>query len=332
MCAVNVGILDHTDPLYEILADRAYPDIRDPVFRVDRLSAHRLVYRYSEEKTKRAVVGKFFRLNEANEAKLARIKGEYSNLVRLRQLGLSAHPYSVVTPFCHDERIGLAVAEEFVKGKELDYYLRRAATGADGGHLAEALSRLASFLCTVHERTASRRLVSLEDTESYFRKVVSKLKRQGVIDSGRARAYLRLAEKWLGKAFMMTEQVTVHGDATPTNFLFPDNGDVVAIDLERMKPSDRIYDVGMICGELKHAFLWRTGNRYTSEPFIEHFLRRYAGSFPSPAGAFRGVTQRLPFYMAMTELRIARNGWLDWDYRKRLAWEAWECLSWGLRT
>ncbi len=332
VCALYLGNLDHADPLYEILAAGAYADTRDPVFRVDRLSRHRLVYRYSEERTKRAVVGKFFRLNEPDQAKLARIKREYSNLVQLRQLGFSGPPYSVVTPLCHDERIGLAVAEEFVKGKELDYYLRRAAVGTDGGHLKRALSRLASFLYALHEITASRRLVRPEDTEAYFRKMVSKLERQGLMDPGRAPVYLRLAARWLGKAFMMAEEVTVHGDATPTNFLFPDDGDVVAIDLERMKPSDRVYDVGMVCGELKHAFLWRTGNRYASEPFIEHFLRRYTRHFTSPDKAFREVTRRVPFYMAMTELRIARNDWLDWAYRKELIREAHECLTWGLRV
>jgi hypothetical protein len=132
MRASYLGTLDRRDPLYEILGDQAYPDIRDPVFRVDRLSAHRLVYRYREEKTRRAVVGKFFRPNEADPSKVARIKSEYSNLVRLRELGFCAHPYAVVAPLCHEERIGLAVAEEFVRGKELDYYLQRAAAGADG--------------------------------------------------------------------------------------------------------------------------------------------------------------------------------------------------------
>jgi hypothetical protein len=43
------------------------------------------------------------------------------------------------------------------------------------------------------------------------------------------------------------------------------------------------------------------------------------------------ITRRIQFCMAMTELRIAGNEYLDWDYRKRLAFEALECLSWGLR-
>jgi hypothetical protein len=40
---------------------------------------------------------------------------------------------------------------------------------------------------------------------------------------------------------------------------------------------------------------------------------------------------RNSFYMAMTELRIARNDYLDLNYRKRLADEALQCLKWGLK-
>ena len=45
----------------------------------------------------------------------------------------------------------------------------------------------------------------------------------------------------------------------------------------------------------------------------------------------RAVTRRLPFFMALTELRIARNEWLSWQHRRRLAREARACLDWGLR-
>jgi aminoglycoside phosphotransferase len=43
-------------------------------------------------------------------------------------------------------------------------------------------------------------------------------------------------EKWLGYSrFRKIRNVIIHGDATPTNFLFTGNADVAAIDLERMK-------------------------------------------------------------------------------------------------
>ena len=334
MCAVtttDVGTLHRRDPLYQVLAARIYPYTRNPVFHVRRLSTRHLVYRYAEQTTGSAVVGKFYRLTELDQGKVARIKGEYRNLVRLRSLGFATHPYSVVKPLCCDERIGLAVAEDFVKGRDLDYYMRRATWEGNREELKRSLSALAAFLCALHDRTVGARLARPDETSAYFRRIVSTLERQTVLDTDQVRACLTLGEKWLALPSMAAQEVTVHGDATPTNFIFRNNG-VVAIDLERMKRSDRALDVGMVCGELKHAFLWRTGNPWTSEPFIKHFLKRYARHFPSPHEAFQEITRRVPFYMALTELRIARNGWLAWDYRKRLAWEARECLRWGFQS
>jgi hypothetical protein len=98
-----------------------------------------------------------------------------------------------------------------------------------------------------------------------------------------------------------------------------------------MKRADPVWDLGMVCGEIKHAFLWRTGNGEAAEPFIRVFLKRYAAAFPDPGGEFRAVTRRLPLFMALTELRVARNEWLGWQHRLRLAREAHACLNWGLR-
>jgi len=331
MSALYMGKLERDDPLYGVLADTAYPDTRNPIFRVDRLSGHRLVYRYSEEKTQRAVVGKFFKLDEPDQAKVARIKSEYTNLMQLRHLGFSARPYSVVTPLCRDDRIGLAVAEEYVKGKDLDHYLCHVAGGAEHGQLRRVLSHLAAFLSVLHDKTTTGRLVQLDRIEAYFQRILSTLARRGLMSPHETSRYHTVGAKWLERAHMHTAEVTVHGDATPTNFLFAGD-DVVAIDLERMKFADRAYDVGMVCGELKHAFFWRTGNHFAAEPFIHHFLREYARHSPAPRQAFRDITRRVPYYMGLTELRIARNGWLDWEYRKRLIVEAYECLTWGLRV
>ncbi len=47
---------------------------------------------------------------------------------------------------------------------------------------------------------------------------------------------MRLMERWLSHSrFRKIRNVIIHGDATPTNFLFTGNADVAAIDLERMK-------------------------------------------------------------------------------------------------
>jgi hypothetical protein len=38
--------------------------------------------------------------------------------------------------------------------------------------------------------------------------------------------------------------------------------------------------------------------------------------------AFWAITRRVPFHIGITLLRIARNSWIDWEYRWRLVREA----------
>ena len=119
-----LGTLDHADPLYEILFFLIASEARDPVFHVSRLS-HRNVFKYTEENTRVSFVGKFFRLNDSKRDRVNRIKSEYDNLNRARQYGLDKFPNYVVKPISRDETIGLALIEEFISGKDLNYYLLR---------------------------------------------------------------------------------------------------------------------------------------------------------------------------------------------------------------
>ena len=119
----------------------------------------------------------------------------------------------------------------------------------------------------------------------------------------------------------------VHGDATPTNFIFHPEDGVTAIDLERMHPADGVYDVGMLAAELKHHFAWRRLQAHEAERFISHFFRAYCEGFPNPQKAFRAITQRNRFYMALGEVRIARNPWLSQAHRDWLIEEALRCLQ-----
>jgi aminoglycoside phosphotransferase (APT) family kinase protein len=114
----------------------------------------------------------------------------------------------------------------------------------------------------------------------------------------------------------------VHGDATPSNLLFGMGLKVIAIDLERMKRADRAFDLGRISGELQHYFLQAGRDKSAAEPFIGHFLWEYACHFPDRDRAFRSITGRLPFQMALTLLRIARNSWVGYSHRRRLVEEA----------
>ncbi|HUI60399.1 MAG TPA: hypothetical protein VLX90_09255, partial [Steroidobacteraceae bacterium] len=106
------------------------------------------------------------------------------------------------------------------------------------------------------------------------------------------------------------------------NFLFGSGIDTVAIDLERMKRGDRVFDVGRVAGELQHSFMSATGDRCRAEPFIGHFLWEYSCHFPDRHDAFRSITARTPYYMGLNLLRIARNHYIDDDYAARLVGQA----------
>ncbi|MEW6585054.1 MAG: phosphotransferase [Nitrospirota bacterium] len=326
-----LGTLPYHDPLYEILLSRVFTDVRDPLIHVNRMS-HRRVYRYTEERTRTAIIGKFFELHDAGNDRIRRLKGEYDNLEKLRSYGFDTFPNYVVRPITRDERIGLALTEEFVHGRDLDHYLKKAVYGGEWEGLKEKLSKLSAFLFALHERTKTGAAMELFPVGAYFLKILNRLFEQKVISDHDRGAYLKLMDRWLEtELFDGVEKVIVHGDATPTNFIFSRRGDVVAIDLERMRQSDPVFDLGMICGELKHAFMWRVRDPYPAERFIRHFLKSYAGWLRDAKRTFREIALRNPFYMAMTELRIARNEYLAWNYRNRLAHEAMECLRWGLK-
>ncbi|MBP1749633.1 MAG: putative cytosolic protein [Deltaproteobacteria bacterium] len=318
-----LGILKPADPLYDILASRAFPDISDPVFHVSRMSRN-TVYKYTEEKTGKALIGKFFDTGAGGSLKQVPLNDEYENLKAIRSFGFDTSPHFVVRPISRERKIGLALIEEFVDGRDLDHYFKGAIYKARNTCLKIKLSELASFFFTLHRTTARSSCVDLGPQKEYFGKILDTLCMDGIVTA--PDRYI-----WLDNDIMKASQAgIVHGDPTPTNFIFRDNGDVVAIDLERMKEADAVFDLGMVCAEIKHTFLWRTANKYTSEPYIRHFFSRYASRFTDPARVFREITQRNPFYMALSEMRIARNRYLDVEYRKKLACEALQCLEYGL--
>jgi aminoglycoside phosphotransferase (APT) family kinase protein len=122
------------------------------------------------------------------------------------------------------------------------------------------------------------------------------------------------------------QDVWLHGDATPANFLFGSGMDVAAIDLERMKRGDRMFDVGRVAGEIQHAFMLSTGDKNRAEPFIGHFLWEYSCHFPDRRSAFASITARTPYYMGLNLLRIARNDYISADYSGKLVAQAKELL------
>jgi aminoglycoside phosphotransferase (APT) family kinase protein len=332
-----LGHLASGDPLYSYLGRAILPLVaeaaREPRWRVYRVSAVSDVYLYEDKWSGARVVGKFYArargLNGSGAPQSA--VHEYRALEYLRHLGFNVLPDYVVRPLGHNMDLGDLLVVEHVAGEQLDGVIEAAAREGRAGRLYRKLTDLARFFARLHNRTAGGPGVDFARTLSYFERVVEHLTVSGLISGRRIERLRGLAQRHAARPTLWQDwQVMVHGDATPSNFLFGQGREVLAIDLERMHRDDRAYDVGRLCGELKHCFLRATGEAGASEPFIGHFLWEYAGHFPDQERAFAAITGRLPFHLGLTLLRIARNSWLDAGYRSRLVREATTILEGGL--
>jgi aminoglycoside phosphotransferase (APT) family kinase protein len=282
------------------------------------------VYLYEERHSSTQIVGKFFVNGGRHSADgMQRMSQEYDNLRLLRGYGLAGYPHQVVRPLGTNAWLNSILVEEFAKGIPLSSFVTQAIHQAESAALFGKLTALAYFLATLHNRTANGLGVDFNQDCAYLDRLVRKLQTKQVIGGWDADELYWLRDRWRDKPRMWEDnEVLVHGDATPSNLLFGRGLSVIAIDLERMKRADRVFDLGRVAGELQHYFLQATGNKHAAEPFIGHFLWEYACHFPDRDRALRSITGRLPFQMALTFLRIARNSWVHLPHRRRLVEEA----------
>ncbi len=326
-----VGHLPSHDPLYGYLKHDILPSMGlsncPTTFRVFRMGGSNEVYLYEEKHSHAQVIGKFFagsnQSSSTMSAKYQRMEQEFHNLHLMRSYGLTGYPHDIVRPLGYNGWLNSLLVEEYRGGHSLSSIITDAIHLQKPEKLYEKLTALAYFMATFHNRTANGYGVNFYEDCNYLDRLVRKLSKQQFIHWDEVQEFSWLRERWREQPRMWEDQqVLVHGDATPSNFLFGQGLSVIGIDLERMKRADRVFDLGRITGELQHFFLQITGNKYAAEPFIGHFLWEYACHFPDRASAFRSICGRLPFQMSLTLLRIARNSWISHDYRRRLIEEA----------
>jgi aminoglycoside phosphotransferase (APT) family kinase protein len=221
---------------------------------------------------------------------------------------------------------------EAVPGPDLDNLMHQACLSGDLAPLEWGLEKLAHLLAMFHSRPVPALPVVPAPALAYLDKVMGQLQAAGLLTPEDWQALTSERAFWQTRFRDFADrQVLVHGDATPTNFLFP-NGRAVALDLEKLRVGDRLWDVSWVAGELKHAWGWRLHNLSGAEAAIGHFFRTYLAA----ANCAPVLTDRLyslnPFYMALAELRIARNLYLSIDYRRELVAEARRCLAGGRKV
>ncbi len=316
-----VGYVAGHDPLHDfltgIIRDRIGVREPQPAYRAFRLSGSNEVYRYEEKSSGAKVICKFY------GSRFGWARQEYEGLETLRRYKLVGSPHHVIRPLGLSRDINGVLALEYYSGEQFSHAIARATRHRDDAHLYWRLKALAYFLATQHNRTANGATVDFDPDCRYFDRLLSQLTNADRIGQWDVDELAWLRDLWRDRPRMWQDrQVWLHGDATPANFLFGQGLDVAAIDLERMKRGDRMFDVGRVAGELQHAFMSAVGDRHRAEPFIGHFLWEYSCHFPDRQRTFESITARLPFYMALNLLRIARNGYIDHDYGGRLVGQA----------
>jgi aminoglycoside phosphotransferase (APT) family kinase protein len=324
-----VGYVTGYDPLYDFLSriTRDLTGVREPhpAFRAFRLCGSNEVYAYEEKFSGTKVICKFYGPRFTSDPGQAAVAAqrEHDNLNILRGYNLTGSPHHVIQPLGVRPDINSALAVEYFPGEDLAHAIRRATHHRDEAYLFSRLKALAYFLATQHNRTANGVAVDFEPICNYFDRVIDKLRRRGRVGRWDVEEFSWLRDIWSDRHRMWEDkQVWLHGDATPANFLFGPGMDVVAIDLERTMRGDRIFDVGRLAGELQHAFMISTGHKHLAEPFIGHFLWEYSCHLPDRNLAFKRITSRVPYYMGLTLLRIARNDYIANDYSGKLIRQA----------
>ena len=298
---------------------------------VETLPASRQVLRFTFPASGYAVVGKFFSAYPPQAAADLSLAREYDHYLRLPELGLGNGRTLAPRLLGRWPERSLGLLLEAVPGPDLDHLLLRASAHGDPAPLFQALEKLADLLAFFHSRPVPALPVAPQPALAYLDKVMAQLLEAGPLTREDWQALTRERHAWAERFQEFSDrQVLIHGDATPTNFLFP-NGRAVALDLERLRVGDRLWDLSWVAGELRHAWGWRTAGFSGSEAAIRHFFRMYLAA----AGLDPALTRRLfslnPFYMALAELRIARNLYLTRDYRRELVTEARRCLAHGRR-
>ncbi len=299
------------------------------------LKASRPVYRFPGEAGQPAVVGKFFFAYPPASSPDRGLLQEYHNYRWAARLGLTAGgpgpgPLPRLLGRRPEVRLGLLL--EDIPGPDLDRLLLRATLHGEADLLNRALEKLAALLARFHTRPLPGTPVAATPARKYLDKVKGQLLARGLLTAEDRQALAAEGRLWEDRLRQFGDrQVLVHGDATPTNFLFPD-GRAVAVDLERLRRGDRLWDLSYLAGELKHAWGWRTGHLEGSEAVIRHFFAAYLAALPAAPGLAERLFALNPYYMALAELRIARNDYLSRDYRLALIAEARRCLTYGRRT
>lgn len=282
------------------------------------------VYVYREETTGWKIIVKFHVPKTGKDA-LYHAEREFGITQRAWEYLSTDQNYRSVQPL--EAQKGVLFLE-YVEGFTLEdqIAIRRSQPGKLF-HSLEAIGKLLSILHT--ESSDKKSETDCRSAVNYAYKVLDNLVKHGVLQnhSSAQNSIARLIERWNNDQAMWDFQSTLnHGDATSSNFIFPKEGGVVAIDWEQSEFADPAADLGRLMAEVTHA-INQQGGDFSQGHIYAQQLEKVYGHFMPKTWDQKALLHRAQFYQAISTLRIARNGWLSRKDRLALVLQGFALLS-----
>ena len=217
---------------------------------------------------------------------------------------------------------------EFAEGITLEDEI--AIRHSQPGGLILMIETVGKLLSKLH--MAGFQKISIPDfgqAADYAHRLVDNLAKSGVLQNHPSvqNQLGNIIEKWGTDSVMWNYQQTlIHGDAAVSNFIFPPDGGVVAIDWEGSERADPAADLGRLMAEVTHSVNNYGGNFTEGVDFSNALATAYCNQMSSNWNT-ESLEYRARFYQAIGTLRIARNSWLSRQDRLALVLRAFALLS-----
>lgn len=297
--------LSSKDPILKGIREQLWADGAEPhEWEIARFS--KAVYLIRESLSRWTLAVKYYSEKTGSSAQ-EYSERELSLTQEIRGLGFDQGPIRVVTP--HGAWRGVLMMER-VEGITLADAI--ATRGSMPGFLHASLNAVARLLARLHEAdTGGDEPLPIRYLKADALEYIDVLEKHGVLkeETSITEALRRSIERWaVEMERCVLPPARVHGDATVTNYMFPSEGEVVAIDWERAKVSHRAFDLGRLSAEIVHSVKGAGGSREEGEEYVDYFLTSYMDHCSSDY--FEEDLHRwIRFHRAISMLRIARNGW-----------------------
>lgn len=285
------------------------------------------VYLYRESGTSDPLMVKYYQPKTGADA-VRHAEGEHKKIKRVQSLGMASGPLRVIKP----KAVWLGVLFlEYVPGLTLADII--AVRRSQPGFMHASLIKVAEFLVKLHtaetNTEAESPLSNSAHTFKVARKYVAQLEKYGVLEDEPdiAEAIKNQITSWERKPIWSQYKPTLcHGDATTTNFVFPSQEEVVAIDWERLIIADPATDVGRLLAEINYSLRHQGAQGPEIKSLIDITKTNYAEARLINE-ANDGYMERTRFHQAYSTLRIARNGWIPRTERMDLITQAMAMLA-----